>query len=472
MPVRPPTSRLAAAARLVVASVLIAIAAGPAAFAEDTIVLTNGNEVRGRIVSEDEDAVKIDIGGGKMTFRRSQIAEVRREKPPEATPGAAPVDAAENLAPARDEHAVLYTDGARSGTLTTRVRRETQAFVVESERAEFGPAGDIVRTVRTIERSDLEFRPVSLSVRTTEILGGKESFRSVAAEVRSGRIYVTTTIDGERSKSEAACPAEPRFAGAGREMFLRRSRALGGRFEASVFDPATLRFASVTWVEGGVRPVVVAGKSDTVRVVRRVRDGATGDEWVRPDLTTLLSDLDGGTTRALGSDARTVTLLRSGASDAAAALDAAARTTWRDDDARWTIRKPDPSWTFGSPASRADGRRLAVRNEATKALVEVSLDPLADARTTPQRAAESLQKGLRTSLEELRPEKDGFIERGGRRILQITGTARDARGPLVVVLRIVQTEKATHRLVASAPATGFEAIRGDVERLLDSFRAD
>lgn len=471
MPFRPPTIP-SAAARLVVASILLALAAVPAAFAEDTIVLTNGNEVRGRIVSEDEDAVKIDIGGGKMTFRRSQIAEVRREKPPAETPGAAPVDAAENLAPARDEHAVLYTDGTRSGTLTTRVRRETQAFVVESERAEFGPAGDVVRTVRTIERSDLEFRPVSLSVRTTETKDGKESFRTVAAEVRSGRIYITTAIDGERSKTDATCPAEPRFAGAGREMFLRRSRALGGRFEASVFDPATLRFAPVTWVEGGVRPVIVAGKSDTVRVVRRVRDGATEDEWVRPDLTTLLSDQAGGQLRALGADARTVTLLRSGASDAAAALDAAARTTWRDDDARWTIRKPDPSWTFGSPSSRADGRRLAVRNEAMKALVEVSLDGSADARTTPQRAAESLQKGLRSTLEELRPEKDGFIERNGRRILQITGTARDARGPLTVILRIVQTEKGTHRLVASAPAAGFETIRPDVERLLDSFRAD
>jgi hypothetical protein len=488
MPTRPSgPHRSVVAIRFALLAAVLAAIAPPSAFAEDTIILTNGNEVRGRIVSEDDEGVKIDIGGGKMTFRRSQIAEVRREKPPEQATGAAPVDAAADLAAARSEHAVLYTGGVRSGTRTTRVRRESRCFVFEEERTDVSPAGVVVREVRTIERSDLDFRPLSLSVRTTRTADGNLSHSSVAADVRTGRIYVTAATDGERTKTDATCPAEPHFAGGLRERFLRQSRALGGRFEASVFDVATLRFNGVTYVEGGVRTVVVAGKRDSVRVVRRVgaevgrATAVTEEDWVRPDLSSVLCDTDAGRVRAVTADARTVTLLRSGASDAAAALDAAARVTWRDDEAKWTIAKPDPSWTFGSPASRAAGRRLAVRNEAFDAIVEVSVDDRAEAGATPQRAAESLRRDLRSALGELTGEKPGFIERDGLRILQVVATGADARGPLHVVLRIVQTVPAgttgqtgtrTHRLVASVPEAHWAAIGPDVERVLDSFRAD
>ena len=50
----------------------------PSALAEDVIVLTSGRELRGEVVEETEDRVKVKITGGSVWYPRSRIQEIRR----------------------------------------------------------------------------------------------------------------------------------------------------------------------------------------------------------------------------------------------------------------------------------------------------------------------------------------------------------------------------------------------------------
>ena len=49
----------------------------PCAFS-DSLILNNGREIEGKIESEDENEVKMDIGIGVVGFDKSQIAEIKR----------------------------------------------------------------------------------------------------------------------------------------------------------------------------------------------------------------------------------------------------------------------------------------------------------------------------------------------------------------------------------------------------------
>jgi hypothetical protein len=58
------------------AVVLTAIA--PLARADD-VVLKNGRTIRGYVIERTAETIVIDIGGGTLTLRASQVAEVRRD---------------------------------------------------------------------------------------------------------------------------------------------------------------------------------------------------------------------------------------------------------------------------------------------------------------------------------------------------------------------------------------------------------
>ena len=89
-----------------VAGLLVACSAS--AVRADEVVLDNGRVVVGRVVSEDERAVKVAQRDGTLTFERSRVREIRRKPVPEdpaTAPASSTSPAGRGAGPARDAKA-------------------------------------------------------------------------------------------------------------------------------------------------------------------------------------------------------------------------------------------------------------------------------------------------------------------------------------------------------------------------------
>jgi hypothetical protein len=448
---------------LVLASALCAVSS---AIAEDVLVLTNGREARGRIVEETDAGVKLDIGVGKMFYPRAQIAEVRRGAP-DATPAAtAPAPQADD---AREESALLYDDGRRVGTRTFRVARTPEGFRFEEEVVFLDAKGAPEMEVRTTERSDDGFRPLAFQVREGS---GDASHRMTVGEVRGGRLYLNVSKDGEKALSDEALPRDARFPFAARELFLRESKALGGKLDAKVFDTRDRRWRPTSYSELGTKPLVEDGKALDVRVVLRTRGDVAEREWLDGTLVAHMAEINGEALRAIVTSPDVVLRLKRGDADRVTGKDSAARTRYADPERGFSIGKPDPSWTFEEPAVRGAGALLVVRNVPLFASVDVLRDATAPTDVTLERAAESLQRLCRSIADDFRVTKDGYTGEGAARTYFLEASATTKGEKTRTLARVVVRNGKVWRLLAACPEGAFEGLRAEFEKILESFAVE
>jgi hypothetical protein len=446
-------------------AVLMAVAAS--AVAEDVIVLENGREARGRIVEETDAGVTLDIGGGKMFYAKSRIKEIRRDAPePKPAAGAAPAPAPTDT---REEYALLYQDGKRVGTRVFRATRMVDGFRFEEEVVFLDDKGLPDMQVRTTERADANLLPLAFQVRETS---GESEHRMTSGEVRGGRLYLTVTKGGDKTIADEVLPAGARFPSAARELFLRDSKALAGKFTGQVFDTRDRRWRTTSYAEGGAKPVEENGAPLTLRVLARRRGDLVEHEWVDEKLVSHMSELNGDALRAIGSSVDVVGRVKRGDADRVTGPDSAARTTYAEAEGGWRIGKPDPSWTFEVPPVRGAGALLSVKNAPLFATVDVLQDTKAPADTTLERAAESLQRLCRTVAEDFRVVADGYTGEGPARIYWLEATATTKGEKTKTLAHVVVKNGKVYRLLAACPEGAFSAVRPEMEKILGSFAVE
>lgn len=438
------------------------------ASADDVLVLENGREARGRIVEENDSGVTLDLGGGRMFYPRRMVKEVRRGAPTPATEGAA--SSAAKPDGAREEHALLFRDGARAGTRALRASRTPAGgWRFEEEVVLLDEKGAPQTTIRTTEHANESFEPVSFQVRESEAAGGA---RMVAGEVRGGRIYVSLTRAGERTTKDDALPPGARFPLAARELFLRESVALAGKLEAPVYEPREGRWRPTQYTEGGRKPVASGGRVADLRVVLRKRGETLEREWVDGEFVSHMSELEGETLRAIGSTADVIARMRQGDTERVTGPDSAPRTRYADPERGWRIGKPDPSWTFEEPTVRGAGALLTVRNAGLFATVDVMHDPAAPTGVTIERAAESTQRVCRSVASDFRVVADGWIGEGPSRVHWFEATATTKGERTTTLAHVLVRKGKVYRLLAACPEGAFTALRPELEKILQSFSAD
>ena len=440
------------------------------AVAEDVIFLENGREIRGRIVDERPDSVKIDIGAGKLTFKRNQIREVRREPVAAAAAPAAGPDLVTDPATRREETSLLYTDGERTGTRVFRATKLPDGFLFEEELRILDAAGALKLDLRTLERADLQLLPLSFQVRESD---GAAEHRTVSGEMRGGRLWLVTAKDGEKVKRDFAVEDGTRFPFAARELFLRDGKALGGVLDLPVYDLRDGVVRAFSYREGGTRPVRLEGRSLQARVVVRRRGTELVErEWIEADGTAVLAELNGPKTLAVGTTKKAVERLREGDADRVTGADSAARTQYVDKERGWRIGKPDPTWTFEKPEVAGTGALLVVRNDPLFSTVDVMTDPDAPKTVKVEAAAEALQRLCRAVAPDFKVVKDGWRGEDGARIYWMEATATTKGEATRTLARVLVHEGRVYRLLAACPAGAFEMLRGDLEKVLDSFSAE
>jgi hypothetical protein len=448
-------------------ALLLVLVASAAARAEDVVLLKNGREVRGKVVEERADAVKIDIGGGKITFRRDQIQEVRRQGTIEGAT-ADPSSLGTEPATRREEHALLYLDGERCGTRTLRSTKLPDGWLFEEEVRLLDKEGAVRREVRTTERDDLQLRPLSFQVRETEA----EAHRTLSGEVRGGRVHLVEVKEGDKQRREVAAPEDLRFPFAARELFLRETRALSAQLDTPALDLATGVPCDLAYREGGTRPLRLEERSLVARVVVRRFGDRLEREWIAPDGTAVLSELRGAGTLAIATTRQAIERLRGGDVERVTGPDSAARTRYADKARGWRVEKPDPTWTFEKPQTEGVGALLVVRNEPLFASVDLMTDPDASPRVRAEDAAEALQRVCRAVAPDFRVLRDGWVDRGGVRVYWMEATATTKGEATHTLARVVVHGGKVYRLLAACPEAAFETLRADLEKVLDSFRVE
>ncbi len=452
-----------------IALVLLLLAAP--AMAEDVLVLSSGRELRGRVVEETQSKVRFETGSGSIWYPRDRIREVRKG-----------VDPVVKAAPTvREEHAVLYAGERRVGARTLRVVDRDDGIQFEEHVVFLDDSGRPELDVRTIERCDADFRPVFFQVQERHGLepggdeqgggeqGADEQARLVRGDVAGTTLLLKISRDGKTTRESGPMPLRARFSFAARELFLREHSAVDGQFGAEVFDVRDRRWRSVIYRDGGSRAVEEDGQVARVRIVRRRRGDIDEIEWVDAELRTRLADLNGAELRAHAAAADVVAAIARGEGDGVTGPDSAAKTRFADPEHGFAIGKPDPSWTFEEPPVRGASALLSVRNPPLSASVDVLRDEAPPEDLSIQRAAESLQRLLRAHATEVRVLRDGYEGEGAERWYWLEATATTKGERTHTIARVHVKSRRIYRLLAACPAEHIDAVRPDLEAILDSF---
>jgi len=451
--------------RALIAIVLAVLASSAAA--DDVLLLTNGREARGRIVEESDSGVSLEIGGGTMFYARRLIKEVRRGVAAEKAPAAAA--GAPDASQVREEFSLLYRDGKRAGTRVVRSVKTQTGFRFEEEVVLLDESGAPRAELRVTEHCDAEFRPLTMQVRSS---ARDADATLVVAEVRGGRVFVTTTVKGERKQRDEAVPDGGRFPFGAREKFLRDSKAIGGRLTAAVLDARTMTWLSTVYAEEGRKLVLERGATADLRVVLRKSGEVTEREWVDDQSRAHMSEIEGELLRAMACDADAVARVRKGDADRVTGPDSAARTHYIDAAEGWQIGKPDPSWTFEPPASRSGGTLLSVRNVPLFAAVDVLCDGLAGPDMTPERAAESLKRLCRQIAPDFTVISEGWRGEGAARVYWCEATATTKGEKTRTLANVLVRKGRVYRLLAACPDGAYVAAKPQFEKILASFAAE
>lgn len=448
-----------------VALVLAAAFASPA-LAEDVLVLENGREARGRIVEETDSGVSLEIGGGTMFYARRLIKEVRRGVADTKTAAQEPAAEASNV---REEFTLLYRDGRRAGTRVVRVVKTQTGFKFEEEVVLLDDKGAPKSEVRVVENADAELRPLTMQVRRA-VKDGDATL--VSAEVRGGRVFVTTTVKGERKQRDEAVPDGGRFPFAAREKFLRDAKSLGGRLASPVLDARTMTWLPTVYSDDGRKLVLERGATADLRVVVRKSGEVTEREWVDDAGRARMCELEGEALRALASDADAVARVRKGDTERVTGPDSAARTRYADAADGWQIGKPDPSWTFEEPSGKGGGTLLTVRNVPLFAAVDVMCDGAAGADVTPERAAETLKRVCRSVAPDFAVVAEGWRGEGAARVYWCEATATTKGEKTRTLANVLVRKGRVYRLLGACPDGAYATVKPELEKILASFAVE
>lgn len=224
------------------AALLLAHAAAPAR--ADEVVLDNGRTLVGRVVSEDDRAVRIDTGQGTMTIERSRVREIRRKPVPgkAAAPAAGP---APKPVPGK---AAPGTAGAPATSATPAAGGDAPSG--DREPAAPAPLADLVAAMDAIPLAPWK-------APAAEVLAAPPTDRDVW-RVESPDGAVTFRRD------DPGAPAGPAKVWHLRRVIERASDGAPGRAE---WMPAAWRAHGRLWIEGPPEWAAYADHEEIARVI-------------------------------------------------------------------------------------------------------------------------------------------------------------------------------------------------------------
>jgi hypothetical protein len=433
-----------------------------ASVAGDRIVLTNGREVRGRIVEETDEKVVVELAmGGRMEFARSRVKEIVRDAAPEESGADEPEDRSGELT--TEATFLVYGPERRlRGWRRTREYRRGEERLFESVTAFLEDGDEPAVRVHVVEVAGPDLSPRAFTYR--ENVEGKPEFLR-RGEVSGTSMRVSEARLGDVKARSIPFPSGTSFPAAARAAALARRGELRGEVETAVFDPVSGDFETIVWSYGEPETVEHDGRPVEVTVLRSRRGRILSEERIGPDGRTVTAELNGPSLVAVAVPPERVDRLERG--EEPEGREAEEIENRRADlEAGFAVRKPGPRWTF----ERGEGmRRLTIKNLDRFAYVDILRDTSLPRGTLLETFALNLERRLAAESEEYRKESDGFGTLGGERAYRLECTSRRKGERIRSLVVATIHEGRAWIVIAACPVDYFGEARKVFDEILESF---
>jgi hypothetical protein len=441
--------------RLAMLAILLAVFAGSAA-AGDVIHLKGGGEIRGEILSETDEVVKIRLAiGGSMDVLRSRIREIVRGQE-EAKP-AAP----ERRTEATDSF-LIYEGGTNLvGWRQVRSYRRDDARLYESETVFVGEDAKPLVRVHIVETvaGDGTMRSFNYREKTGD---GPE--RVKRGEVVGEVLNLTETFRGKVTRSSIPIQKGSRLPSAARAFVLERLGDLKGELETPVIDPVTGTVVVIRWTVGKKETMKRGGKEVEVKVIRATKNDVTSVERLDSEGRTISVELNGPSLVAVAVGREKIAKMKSG-KGVESRVAGALQNTHLDREAGFSIDKPDATWAFEPGSGMC---LVTLKHAKTFSYVDVLRDTSVPKGTQLETLALNVQRWLAANSEKFTKESDGYAEAGGERAYHLVAHSiikgEEIRTRVVAVIH----DDVAWIVAASCPAAYFKRLGPIFERIVAS----
>ena len=438
--------------------VLLAQDPSPAAAAPgdklDVVVLRNGDELVGRVVTELDGYVSIELEhGAQVGVSRAMVKEIRHDAV------AAPARA-ESVRPA-DAWFVLHdADGQSVGWLHSSITVAADGRFTVNEEYEFVNGRRRYQvTDQCVATSDgralrCYFRErVSEPTLRGQMVGGD---RAAAAErIRDERI-VEAVVDGTtlkvshldgRGRKDRELPwtqtaTFPLLA----RTIARQARTVVG--PVTMFDPAGEQLV-VHCVDGtGARQIMIDGERRRVGEVAETTGGRQNREWVDADLNVLRRELAGPSLVAVASSAESAR--------SAVGVTSIPSAVLAERAGRFGLWVPSPSWTA---VADLPAGHIVLDNPAHGARIRLSLLDHLESEIAVETAADAVANWLALLDPELAIDSRFATRVRGRPAVRLL--ASDRHGRERAAIDVLPSEHGFLVIVCRAPVAAWDELAGD-----------
>lgn len=426
----------------------------------DVIELKNGEELQGRILTEIEGFVELELqAGATVGFSSAQVAAIRRgvAKPPAAS--AAVAD--------RNEWFVLHdASGSAVGWLSASIRHGGDGGFTVNEEYEFQD-GNKRYQVTSLATADATGAPVSSYFReriTEPVLaslrlpvadaGGQQERvvdeRIVEATCSGDRLHVQRLDRTGRKDRDLAWPQGASFPLLARTL----ARAMGTTSTAAaMFDPACEEMVVRGYDGSRLRSVVLDGKTVQITEVAETTASGRNHEWVDASSRTLRRELAGPSLVAVPSSPESAKSAV-GATTIPGAVVAEA-------GGAFGLWLPNPAWS----AREMPAGQVALSCEVHGATVSLSrLDHL-EPSTPLDAAADAVTNWFRLLQPELTIQGRGPGVLRDRPAVELLAEGRRGGVPTRARIDVIPHHEAYLVLVCVAPARAWDELASDFEFL-------
>lgn len=435
------------------------------ASAQDVIRLKTGATLEGILIGETEDALTLQIPGGTMELRRSQVESVTR-----STTSAEQESAQALLTLSRfQDHEVqhfLYQQGKRVGYRTLTLRREARGGIpgyLHIDRIVFAksPGDPPELEVRTIEFVDAELRPREFSVTHSSGL----SSRSAEGRVEGNQITISEHSGGRSRQFTSFLPPTAEFPG----ILLRRlAQELipdGGYRPFTVFLPRDVDF--VTWgVQRSAQRVPFRGKLKDVVVFALQQGERRIETWIDGSGQIFRQEI--GTSNLVSQLAprEEVDAFVAG-EEVPGTLDLGLEFVSHETGLR--LVRPDISWDM-VPGIPNQQTLVSFLHAGHRATVDVfRLSGLTEGSTVEGVAMKVLAR-MQDDSRELKVEGPMPSSIGDRKGLRFTARCMKENTELRTMGAVILHERDAFVILGASPSSTFDAAAPGFEEILTSFR--
>lgn len=431
----------------------------------DVIRLQIGTEITGRIVTETDDYVEVEIGPGTVVgFGKDRVVSISRAvKRAEPQPEPELEPEADGPYRLRDEWNVLHdSEGRAIGWMHATVTPAEDGGVRIGEEWRFAGDGRTVETT-VLEVVDADGRPVSAfcheRIRSADDrLSGD---RVVRAVVEGDQLAVSVrTPRGAERRSYDFAPGT-RFPLELRAELRQRPAGVQAQETHTVFDPLTEQFEKRTYDFGRTRRVDLGeGEALPVRVLTASGTRGENTEWLDASARPVRSEIAGPALVAVpvANEAQA----KSRAAEASVAFPPSFQAELNGAFGLWL---PSPAWRFVETDRPDEITAEAPVDDATMSLVRLGH---LDADLELPSATDAVLRWLRLVHKRLM-----VVERGEQSIRATVAARVRARATrhdsseVELLIHVLQIDGQWFAACGSAPRTAFARIEPELEWMVE-----